>query len=64
MQPHHLIYCVSRHLTLNSSVQPDDSKSGTQKAGDTLSGNKDQATSGGTGGGIIDKAKDTLGMQK
>merc|ERR1712036_49693 len=46
------------------SVQPNEDKSATQKMGDTMSGNKDQATSGGTGGGIINKAKDTLGMNK
>ncbi|KIW02826.1 uncharacterized protein PV09_05883 [Verruconis gallopava] len=46
------------------NVQPEQDKSTTQSIGDTLSGNKDHATSGGTGGGIIDKTKETLGMKK
>jgi hypothetical protein len=53
---HDLIKC--------SNVQPEGNKSAGQSIGDSLSGSKDQAQSGGTGGGIIDKAKDTLGMNK
>jgi hypothetical protein len=51
-------------LTSCSNVQPEGDKSASQSIGDSFSGNKDQATSGGTGGGIIDKAKDTLGLNK
>ena len=49
---------------VSRNAQPESDKSATQKLGDSVSGQKDQQAHGGTGGGIIDKAKDTLGMNK
>lgn len=51
-------------LMYSSSVQPEGDKSATQSLGDSVSGEKDKQAHGGTGGGILDKAKDTLGMKK
>jgi hypothetical protein len=51
-------------LTSRSKVQPEENKSATQSVGDTVSGKKDEHAHHGTGGGILDKTKHVLGMDK
>jgi len=48
--------------SVSKTLQPEDSKSGTQKTADTVTGGGNDAKK--EGEGLLDKTKDTLGLKK
>ena len=55
---------MSRPTSQFSGGQPDSSKSTTQEASDKMGRSKDEEAHGGTGGSMLDSAKNAIGMGK